>query len=249
MLLFYATFSKRPFADGPLAAPGEPFRLYRSLYEAEKAARAPGGKAPRFLALDAERIHLVQPEPPAADQIPQAAALNADADGRITATKHVEAAGGLVLRIKGPTEKKPERRRRLQVLLIFRRGAWDLPKGKLDPGESPLEGGHREVCEEVGIKTEKATGAGDARRDRPRLPAQRRLRRQDDALVCDGDHAETLYARGRRANRAGGLVRLGLRRRQGRLRQPPRVHGQPGRARLWKRCWARRRSARQAILF
>ena len=155
MLLFYATFSKRPFADGPLVSPGEPFRLYRSLYEAEKAAASPRGKAPQFLALDAERVHLVQHGPPAAGQIPPAAALNLDEKGRITATKHIEAAGGLVLRVKGPTEKKPERRRRLQVLLIFRRGAWDLPKGKLDSGESPLEGGHREVCEEVGIKPKK----------------------------------------------------------------------------------------------
>jgi 8-oxo-dGTP pyrophosphatase MutT (NUDIX family) len=158
MLLFYATFSKRPFADGPLQAPGEPFRLYPSLYEAEKAAAPPSGskgKAPRFLALDAGRVHLVQHHPPAADQIPAAAAVNLDEKGRIVETKHVEAAGGLVLRIKGPTEKKPERRRRLQVLLIFRRGTWDLPKGKLDPGEHPVEGGHREVCEEVGIKPNK----------------------------------------------------------------------------------------------
>ena len=152
MLLFYATFAKRPFADGPLQAPGEPFRLYTSLYEAEKAARGLGGKDPRFLALDAERVHLTQHDPPAADAIPATAALNVDEKGRVTATKHVEAAGGLVLRIKGPTEKKPDRGRRMQVLLIFRRGAWDLPKGKLDAGEHPMEGGLREVCEEVGIK-------------------------------------------------------------------------------------------------
>ena len=155
MLLFYATFSKRPFSDGPLVSPGEPYQLYHSLYEAERTAVSPSGKAPRFLALDAEQVPLVQADPPAAAEIPPGAALNVDEKGRITATKHVEAAGGLVLRIKGPTEKKPERRRRLQVLLIFRRGAWDLPKGKLDADESPEAGGHREVCEEVGIKPKK----------------------------------------------------------------------------------------------
>ena len=155
MLLFYATFAKRPFADGPLVSPGEPFRLYTSLYEAEKASASPKGKTPHYIVLDAERVELVQQDPPAAARIAPDAAVNADQKGRVTETKHVEAAGGLVLRIKGPTEKKPERRRRLQVLLIFRRGAWDLPKGKLDPGESPVEGGHREVCEEVGIKPKK----------------------------------------------------------------------------------------------
>ncbi len=36
----------------------------------------------------------------------------------------VEAAGGLVLNEKG------------EVLMIFRRGSWDLPKGKIDPNES-----------------------------------------------------------------------------------------------------------------
>ena len=49
------------------------------------------------------------------------------------------AAGGLVL-----NEKK-------QILMIFRRGKWDLPKGKLDEGES-IEGcAIREVMEETGL--------------------------------------------------------------------------------------------------
>lgn len=37
------------------------------------------------------------------------------------------------------------------VLLIFRRGVWDLPKGKLDEGETVQECALREVAEEVGI--------------------------------------------------------------------------------------------------
>ncbi len=39
-----------------------------------------------------------------------------------------------------------------QVLMIFRNGKWDLPKGKLEEGESALEGALREVKEETGLK-------------------------------------------------------------------------------------------------
>ncbi|RMF31472.1 MAG: NUDIX hydrolase [Bacteroidetes bacterium] len=53
--------------------------------------------------------------------------------------KWVEAAGGAVFNPQG------------EVLLIFRRGCWDLPKGKIDPGESPLEAALREVEEETGL--------------------------------------------------------------------------------------------------
>lgn len=42
----------------------------------------------------------------------------------------------------------------VEVLLIFRRGAWDLPKGKLDPGEDLADCALREVGEEVGIEGE-----------------------------------------------------------------------------------------------
>lgn len=54
----------------------------------------------------------------------------------------VTAAGGFVLRQADGD---------LEILLIFRRGVWDLPKGKLDSGETVEECAIREVCEEVGI--------------------------------------------------------------------------------------------------
>lgn len=53
--------------------------------------------------------------------------------------KPIIAAGGVVANEKG------------DVLLIFRRGCWDLPKGKLDEGESIPECAVREVEEETGI--------------------------------------------------------------------------------------------------
>lgn len=55
----------------------------------------------------------------------------------------VTAAGGFVLR---------ESDGDFELLLIFRRGVWDLPKGKLDSGETVEECAIREVCEEVGIE-------------------------------------------------------------------------------------------------
>ena len=53
--------------------------------------------------------------------------------------KVIKAAGGVVL--KGA-----------KMLLMFRRGVWDLPKGKLDDGESSRQGAAREVEEETGVR-------------------------------------------------------------------------------------------------
>ncbi len=52
--------------------------------------------------------------------------------------KIVKAAGGIVR-----TDNK--------YLIMFRRGKWDLPKGKIDKGESVREAALREVREECGI--------------------------------------------------------------------------------------------------
>lgn len=52
----------------------------------------------------------------------------------------IEAAGGLVMNNKN------------QLLVIFRRGHWDLPKGKVEQGEQIEEAALREVEEECGIQ-------------------------------------------------------------------------------------------------
>ena len=52
----------------------------------------------------------------------------------------IQAGGGLVL-----NEKK-------EILMIFRRGKWDLPKGKLDKGEKLADCAVREVEEETGLQ-------------------------------------------------------------------------------------------------
>ena len=53
--------------------------------------------------------------------------------------KVIEAAGGVVVKDQ-------------QLLLIFRLGKWDLPKGKLERKEKPLAGGLREVEEECNVR-------------------------------------------------------------------------------------------------
>ena len=52
----------------------------------------------------------------------------------------IQAGGGLVDNGKG------------EYLFMFRRGKWDLPKGKLDPGETIEECAVREVREETGLQ-------------------------------------------------------------------------------------------------
>lgn len=46
---------------------------------------------------------------------------------------------------------------RNEILFIFRRKRWDLPKGKIDPGETPRQAAVREVEEECGISQLKIT--------------------------------------------------------------------------------------------
>ena len=58
----------------------------------------------------------------------------------------IVAAGGLVWNEKN------------ELLMIFRQGKWDLPKGKLDDGETIEECAVREVVEETGLKEVKLGG-------------------------------------------------------------------------------------------
>jgi 8-oxo-dGTP pyrophosphatase MutT (NUDIX family) len=44
-----------------------------------------------------------------------------------------------------------QKKDKFEVLLIYRSGVWDLPKGKLEEGESIEDCARREVAEEVGI--------------------------------------------------------------------------------------------------
>lgn len=55
-----------------------------------------------------------------------------------SALKNIDAAGGVVCRGD-------------RLLFIFRKGKWDLPKGKIDDGENAEEAAVREVEEECGI--------------------------------------------------------------------------------------------------
>jgi 8-oxo-dGTP pyrophosphatase MutT (NUDIX family) len=54
--------------------------------------------------------------------------------------KIIEAAGGLVFN------------KQQELLMIFRRGFWDLPKGKVDKGETLEQCAVREVMEETGLQ-------------------------------------------------------------------------------------------------
>ncbi len=53
--------------------------------------------------------------------------------------KVLEAAGGYVQNAKN------------ELLVFYRRGSWDMPKGKIDRGETPEQAAIREVQEETGL--------------------------------------------------------------------------------------------------
>lgn len=55
------------------------------------------------------------------------------------------AAGGLVRDEKG------------RILMIFRKGLWDLPKGHMDKGETPVQTAVRETVEETGVENPSPT--------------------------------------------------------------------------------------------
>jgi len=140
VLLFLCTYLDA-LPPGGLVATGEPYRLHRALADAQAACDGPDGRRGRVLVLGADRLDLVVQDPPAAHVVPAAAVLNVDG-GAYRAPRPVAAAGGYVVRRAAGG---------VELLLIFRRGAWDLPKGKLDRGETSEDGAVREVAEEVGV--------------------------------------------------------------------------------------------------
>ncbi|MDZ7772272.1 MAG: NUDIX domain-containing protein [Balneolaceae bacterium] len=69
----------------------------------------------------------------------------------------LQAAGGVLFRRKEEFrryengEMAPPVPDGVEVLLIHRRGVWDLPKGKMEEGEGHEDCARREVAEEVGL--------------------------------------------------------------------------------------------------
>ena len=64
----------------------------------------------------------------------------------------IRAAGGLVTRISGPGT--PAATTEMLVVHRPRYDDWSLPKGKLEPGESPEDAARREIAEETGVVVE-----------------------------------------------------------------------------------------------
>jgi 8-oxo-dGTP pyrophosphatase MutT (NUDIX family) len=91
------------------------------------------------LAIDPERLSGARSDRPA--QVPPEAIGNLTPD--YVPVVPVTAGGGYVVR---PGPEEPD------VLLIYRRGAWDLPKGKQDAGETIDACALREVREEIGVE-------------------------------------------------------------------------------------------------
>lgn len=81
--------------------------------------------------------------------------------------KVVEAAGGFVLNEAG------------EALFIFRRGKWDLPKGKREAAETIEEAATREVAEECGIPAPRIDSV---------LPTTYHVYREEDRKVIKPTH-------------------------------------------------------------
>ncbi|MDA1027811.1 MAG: NUDIX domain-containing protein [Bacteroidetes bacterium] len=130
MLYFYVD-SEEKALTGVSRLKFDESRLYRDLKQAKKDSRGlvlvvDAAKTPASLSGEVKKI-------------PASAFLNANPYRK---PKEVTAGGGIVTR---------EGKNGLKVLLIYRKKLWDLPKGKLDKGESIKSCAEREVKEELGI--------------------------------------------------------------------------------------------------
>lgn len=134
MLYFYVESPKNAKA-GILPSEYDESRLYRSLKQAKADGRG------KVFVLDSRKI----PATLSGDvqKIPKKALLNI---GPYLKPKEIRAGGG-ILTHKGNSG--------IEILLIYRRGLWDIPKGKQDPGESIKKCAKREVKEELGISSVK----------------------------------------------------------------------------------------------
>jgi 8-oxo-dGTP pyrophosphatase MutT (NUDIX family) len=143
MLLFYAADDGTDLDavqhHGLSSPPDCPLQLYASLDAAKRAGTGP------VLAIDPSML----PEPPEPDdttvrvsRVPSSAVQNL---APYRPPSAVTAAGGYVARPLSDED--------VALLLIHRRGVWDLPKGHRDPGEDLDACAQREVREEVGIDT------------------------------------------------------------------------------------------------
>ena len=130
MLYFYVD-SEEKALTGISRTEFDQSRLYRDLKQAKKDTRGvvfvvDGAKTPANLSGQVKSI-------------PAKALLNTHPYRK---PKGVTAGGGIVTK---------QGKKALKVLLIFRKKLWDLPKGKLDWGESIKSCAEREVKEELGI--------------------------------------------------------------------------------------------------
>ena len=118
---------------------GKPLEMDRSLH---KARRRDGGNVVAVSSYEMRgRVEEKKAGLVLAERIPRKAVLNVEPFQRL---RQVIAGGGIIT--------KRTRKGNLKVLLIYRRGVWDLPKGKRDRGESIEECALREVSEELGIQ-------------------------------------------------------------------------------------------------
>ena len=131
MLYFYVD-TELNAASGVVASQFDQTRLHRSLDLANADGRG------KVFVVDGRKIPATLSGE--VDSIPKKAILNRRPYRK---PREISAGGGVVTK-EGKTE--------IKVLLIYRKGLWDIPKGKLDSGETIKECAEREVQEELGTK-------------------------------------------------------------------------------------------------